>query len=298
MSSDSIIDMCVEVVRIHLAELGIKLDCEIEFFPSKSVRDFLPSSVYGVYRGSDDTAYIRVSNIPKMIETLAHEAAHSFLLKNSILGRRLIDKDIIIKIYRDGSTSTEIRKEYAALHIVSKFVNEGFATFVGFYTLKRFADIVSGGLLSKLLTENTIDESNIALILEILEDRLSTDKALEPEYYYGRLEFDIIARVFGLKNVGLAAINAMNVIYEVDMDLVLRYYNHIYGVIYRSANLGNPDLDKLDKVYYLPIPHFRLLVYSRILPRYLDSGVFNVEREDFNKFIEELKKRNLINFKN
>ncbi|WP_456467817.1 hypothetical protein [Archaeoglobus sp.] len=83
------IDFCISVASAHLEELGVGIDCNIEFFPTEIKRSFLPENIMGMYVPAENTAYIRISSIPKMISTIAHEVAHDYLMKNSRIGKEL-----------------------------------------------------------------------------------------------------------------------------------------------------------------------------------------------------------------
>lgn len=271
-------EFCMAVVENHLKELGIEINCNIEFFPSSNKIILLPENIYGVYDSTERVAYIRETSLPRMIETLAHEVAHDFLLNNSRLGQELINHDILIKTRSDGNISTEIEDNHRTLHTISKFVNEGFATFSGCYVLKRFVHEISN-------CEYNFSKDEMRHMLDIFLEALSMYDRRPFDYYYGRLEFERISTLFTSETVTTAALVSMNVTYNINLNEVLDYYKYMRKKIYSKKDLSEPDIT-LDLSFYETIPHFRILIMSRMLPK-LAGPIIKIEKESFLKLIRQ-----------
>ena len=277
------IDFCISVVSAHLQELGMNIGCDIEFFPTETKRSFLSENIAGMYVPAENTAYIRVSSIPRMVSTIAHEVAHDYLMKNSKVGRELISKDIMIRTLETGEIDVIVHsKEYRALYTVSRFVNEGFATYVGFYVLKRFADVVSNDISAK----EHITKNDLIFLQNVLKDLAELYDGRQFDYYYGKMEFDRIESLFGLRCVKTAAIEAMNVEYDVDPEELIKYHEKIRKMVYSREDLSIPNLN-FPLECYLTIPNFRIIAFSRILPNYVDA-IFDASEEYFTALIERV----------
>ncbi len=274
------LELSLLIAETHMKELGLEIECDVEFFPNESKRVLFSSNVSGVYISAEKTAYVRKGSIPRMVETIAHESAHHFLLHNSELGKELIRHDVIIRMYENGEILAEIDENYRVLMLISRFVNEGFASFVGCYVLRRFADVVRSGMHEK--TEYS--KLDILKLNEVLSELAFTFDGRSYDYYYGRLEFERIAEVFGRQSAVVAALASMNVRYSVQLDEVIEYYSKLRGMIYRGPELSEPFMD-LHPEFYSRIPHFRLLTFSRILPKFVER-IYDVSPDYFLKLIE------------
>ena len=283
-------DLCVAIADHHLRELGIERECDVEFFPSQEKRVLLPDNVFGIYVPAERTAYVRVTSLPRMVETLAHEAAHDFLLNNSSLGKDLVKRDILIRMYKNGEISAEVNEEdYKILYSISRFVNEGFASFAGCYVLNRF----SREVMKEYELKERFGVEDLKFLRDVFMDVAAMYDGRPFDYYYGRLEFERISAVFGLKSTTLAALISMNVVYEVDFKELWEYYLQLRRKIYRKEDLSEPDLH-LEPRFYMPVPHFRLLTFSRILPKVVDL-IFDAKGEYFLRLIERTLGKEFLN---
>ncbi|WP_456467818.1 hypothetical protein [Archaeoglobus sp.] len=199
------------------------------------------------------------------------------------MGRSLISRDIKIRTLDTGEIDVIVHtKEYKALYTVSRFVNEGFATYVGFYVLKRFANVVEENVsIKEQLTKN-----DLILLRNVLRDLAELHEGRQFDYYYGKMEFDRIESVFGLRCVKAAAVEAMNVRYDVDSEDLIKYYEDLRRLIYSEDDLSIPNLS-LPLECYLTIPNFRILAFSRFLPNYVDA-IFDASEEYFRMLLDRV----------
>lgn len=274
-------EMCIAIVDYHLKELGIKRECEVEFLPSDRKGVLLPDNVLGLYIPAERTAYVREVSLPSMAETLAHEVAHDFLLHNSEIGRILVEHDILIRMHRNGEISAEVQKDYyKTLYLISRFVNEGFASFAGCYVLNAFSKRV----MSDYELEDSLERGGLRFLQELFASVSAVYDNKPFDYYYGRLEFERISSIFGLENATLSAQISMNVKYDVEPEELLDYYLSLRREIYSGEDLSEPRL-QLPLRFYVSVPHFRLLAISRLLPRALDA-VYDKSGEYMVRLIE------------
>ncbi len=283
------LELSLLIAETHINELGLEIECNVEFFPNESKRVLFPDNVSGVYIPAEKTAYVRRGSIPRMVETIAHESAHHFLLHNSELGKELIRHDIIIRMHDNGEILAEIDENYRVLMLISRFVNEGFASFAGCYVLRRFADVVR----SEMHEKTEYSRLDILKLNEVLSELAFTFDGRSYDYYYGRLEFERIAGVFGRQSAVVAALASMNVKYSVLLDEVIEYYSKLRGMIYRGSELSEPVLN-LHPEFYSRIPHFRLLTFSRILPKFVER-VYDASPDYFLNQIERHLGREFFN---
>ena len=265
-------DLVLQIAETHLRELGLEVNCNIEFFPLTK-RVLVPENVFGIYDSAEKTAYVRVGSVPRMVETIAHECAHHFLLHNSELGRELVGREIIIKMHEDGRISTEIG--HRTLRLISSFVNEGFACFVGCYAIRRFAEVVRKHVAESEYGKDMLDVA--------LSELASSFDGRGYDYYYGRLEFERIANIFGNLCAATAATASMNVKYSIPLDEVEEYYIKMRNAIYRK-DYSEPSMHHHPR-FYSPAPHFRLLTFSRILPNFV--VVYDAKPDYFISLIEK-----------
>lgn len=268
-------EFCVNVARTHLEELGINMDCRVEFFRENvslngRVGLLVGEGVLGLYKPSLKTCFVRLSSVPIMISTIAHEACHHFLLWNSLLGQRLVEHDIAYELYKHGKINAlGGGREFRALFEVSRFVNEGFATFAGHYVLERFASTMS----SIKLSQGMLKKEEVEELLQIYRDMARNLDGRKPEYYYGRLEFERIAGIFGYRIPALAAVLAMNIDYRCDVS-ALAEYNSRAAEMALEGRLS--DLRALRTT-----PHLRLLAFSRYLPKLIRDDIFPRNNGDY-----------------
>nr|WP_321416937.1 hypothetical protein [uncultured Methanomethylovorans sp.] len=276
-TSQQTVELAASIAAFHLAELGIPLDCNVNFINDRnevvsSLGDKMPreringSGFMGLYKPASQSAYVRLMGLPEMISTIAHETAHNFLTTRSNLGKFMKDLDCIYEIHKDGSDIKmdtiigNVRQDYAVLFNVSKITHEGFASWVGHYVLRRFVDT----LKQQTFENQSIDTMKLNFLIEAYEHLSKDLDKRASEYYYGRLQYCNIEEFFGPSVVPIAAVYCMDVSYDV---------NELYNILELNQIFINQDAEtmckNLDALRFSP--DMRLAAVSKILPGVVHS---------------------------
>ena len=273
------IGMAVEIAKAHLAELGISMDCNLHFFNNRNevvlfIGENVPkerlnvrSSVMGMYKPATQTAYVRLMELPDMASTIAHEVAHHFLASKSELGKFMKQFDVMYEVHKNGSDIAidtiigDVKRDHNMLFNMSKITHEGFASWVGYYVLRRFVDTIK---------ERTFNGANInvAYLKHLIEGYENLSRNLDrkkPEYYYGRMEYCNIDGFFGPLNVPVAALVCMDIAYDVKELPAIMEVNDI--LVSQPAEVLIQNIQALKLT-----PNLRLIAMSKLLAGMVHSG--------------------------
>ncbi len=293
-----ITNMVAEIAELHLAEIGIPLDCDLHFFNDKnevvlSRGDNIPKerinagNVMGIYKPGTHTAYVRVAPIPAMVSTIAHEVAHHFLTSQTTLGNFMKDMDAVYEVHKVGSNLAvetiigDVRRDYGLLFRMSNVTHEGFASWVGHYVLKRFVETAKERILSE--AGNGVDVDALKMLIAGYDDLAQNLDNRAPEYYYGRLEYCGIEETFGCSCVPLAAQVSMNVEYDVaELPQIWNVHGQLAG--------GDTEVLARNFGSLKTSPNLRLLAISRLLPGMVRSGDDISKFDDHNYMLNAIRR--------
>jgi hypothetical protein len=105
-----------------------------------------------------------------MVNTVAHEVTHDFLMSNSTVGKELIKYHTTYKLLDTGEFQPENpHKTNMMLFMMSRYVNEGFATFIGDLVLQMFAEDYKNHVFSS----DSIKKEDVLSVIKILKNSVT-----------------------------------------------------------------------------------------------------------------------------
>lgn len=275
----AITDQCVKIARMFLTALQIPIECDIQFYTENSL------GILGRYDPGEKVAKVKYStNIPQMVNTVAHEVTHDFLMSNSTVGKELIKYHTTYKLLNTGEFLPENpHRANTMLFMMSRYVNEGFATFIGDLVLQMFAEDYKNHVFSS----DNVKKEDLLAVIRNFEELSNTSQSRTFDYYYGKMDFNRVASIFGIQNAIKTAFIAMDVRYECRLEDAYSYHEKMLSEIYDIPKnpgqfIDTPKLRVTAPYFLMQSPHLRLIALSRLLPPHDDfEGVLRTFDPEF-----------------